>query len=1234
MGESKWTTEQLQAIEARNCDLLVSAAAGSGKTAVLVERIIRRITTDKPPTDIDRLLVVTFTNAAAAEMSQRIGAAIAKELEKEPQNQHLQNQLTLLARADIKTIHSFCLQTIREYYHLLDIDPAVRTGDPGEVKLLQKEVLDDYFEQMYQDTEKKAFFLLLETFSEDMGDVRLKELILQMYNFAQGYPDPLELLQKMAEQFALGENETIDHCVWIDLIKEGILANVSFARYLLEKAMQLASSTSGFEAYLECLEKEAEGMENLEEALANGGYASWHMAFVQTDFPRLAAYRGEEKELAEEIKSLRNEAKDVRNKLSETYFCFGEEMQSQLIRSLYPVAKALAEVIEGFMERFGAAKKEKLMLDFHDYEHFCLQVLVEKGSTIDHIIPTSAALEIQDRYDEIMIDEYQDSNMVQEMILAAVSGESVGRNNRFMVGDVKQSIYRFRLAMPQLFNKKYTEYPFAEGGAKRKVVLSKNFRSRSNVLDGINFIFRQIMSLDFGDVDYNDEAALYPGATFPQTDEHIHAGENEVILIESQSDFEEGVMEEVEDLSRRQLEARAVANRIKEMMAEGYHVVDKQTGEYRPLAYRDIAILLRSTKNWAGVLEEVFGQAGLPYYAETSEGYYDVAEVDTVLNLLRLIDNPRQDIPLLSILYSPLYDLRADDLMQMRLNGGKGLFFDCIGAYLSNGDDIEIKQKLQNFMEDLEKWRQQVKELTLYELLGYLYEQSGYYDYVGMTPGGGLRQANLRLLLEKAEQFEKGSRKGLFFFIRYVEDIKTAEVESSAAKLLGETENLIKVMTIHKSKGLEFPVVFLVDSGKQFNEMDLRAPVLTHQQWGYGMDYKDIAHRAVYRTLSKMALAEVIRLENLSEETRVLYVALTRAKEKLILTGTVRDMEKAMKKWATVADVKEHGLSIFRLRRGKNYLDWIMPALLRHPDAKDVRDMFEISNDVSKQLFEKEKSTWKFSLYNKRDILLQAVEEKEEMVEQENYFASWDTKRDFSGKKDEIFGLLNWEYPHMSATTLPTKISISEIKRKNMEWELGERTLPEIEFKLPIGAKEEQPLTPAEIGAAMHQVLERANLREVYDEESLDFLIKELVENGHLSEKESMALRKKELLVFFASPLAKRIRSCDVVGKERPFAMLMEAKELNLGAEYEQLDDTVLVNGIIDCFFMEGEQITLLDYKSDRLYQEDLFLERYKIQLQLYKRALEQALGKKVTEVYIYSLAMGKEILVSLKEDL
>ncbi|MBR5122418.1 MAG: UvrD-helicase domain-containing protein, partial [Anaerotignum sp.] len=611
-------------------------------------------------------------------------------------------------------------------------------------------------------------------------------------------------------------------------------------------------------------------------------YKEWRLAYVGVDFARLPAYRGQDKDFAEHIKELRNDAKDTIKKVGEVYFAYSAEMQADLIRNMYPIATALCKVTKRFMDVFAEAQKEKNILDFNDYEHFALKILLGENGK-----PSLAAEELRQRYDEVMIDEYQDSNIVQETVLQAVSGYEIGENNRFMVGDVKQSIYRFRQAMPELFNEKYLKYPAVEGGKERKIILSKNFRSRKNILDGINFIFRQIMCREFGDIEYDAEAALYAGMEFPPCEE-LHGGANEIILIETKESEDSELSEELQEMDRRQVEATAIAKRIKELMASGYHVLDKKTGEYRPVQYGDIAILLRTMKNWSSVLEDVFGREGLPFYAETAEGYYSVPEVETVLHLLRLIDNPRQDIPLLSILHSPIYSLTADELMQIRLCGGKGSYYDCLQKYLEEGEEEELRGKISAFLGDVDAWRKADRDLSLHELLRMLYRETGFYDYLGMTAGGALRQANLRLLLDKAEQYEKGSHKGLFYFIRYVEDMKTAEVETSSAKLQDDSGEHIRVMTIHKSKGLEFPVVFVGDMGKAFNEMDARAQVIFHQKWGFGMDWMDLEKRVSYRTLSKMALADAVRMENLAEEIRILYVALTRAKEKLILTGTTK----------------------------------------------------------------------------------------------------------------------------------------------------------------------------------------------------------------------------------------------------------------------------------------------------------------------------------------------------------
>lgn len=1224
---ANWTEQQLQAITATGSDILVSAAAGSGKTAVLVERIIRRITQGNPPLDIDRLLVVTFTRAAAAEMSQRIGTAVAKQLEADPENVHLQNQLTYLGHADIKTIHAFCLQVIREYGYLLDIDPAAQTADPSEIHLLQKDVLTELFESKY-DAEEKDFLLLLETFGEATGDNRLKDLILQIYEFAQGYPNPFVILEDMAAQFALSDTDSINTCRWLPLIQESILHQTQYALYLLQKALVRMQYDPDFTGYTERLTDEVEHLSVLAQSLQTPDYAAWHTAFAAISFGRMPAYRGENKELAEWAKNLRNEAKKVVEGLRDAYFCYGAEKQSALLRQLYPVANALSQLTISFSQAFSEAKKEKLWLDFHDYEHFALQILVDPESTPQHIIPTDAAKQMQQRYDEIMIDEYQDSNLVQEMLLCAVSKESLGENNRFMVGDVKQSIYRFRLAMPELFNEKYHTYPIASGGKTRKIILSKNFRSRENILQGINFIFRQLMRTSFGDVEYDAASALYYGADYPETPKTQNDA-NELLLLDLAIAENDAVPEDIAELDRKTLEATWIAKKIKSMLAEGFSVYDRDAKQYRPLEYRDISILFRSIKNWGTTLDEVFRKESIPFYAENAISYYEIPEVDTILHFLRLIDNPYQDIPLLSLLHAPLYGLSADDLAEIRLFGGDGLYYECVLRYLAEGSNPHIIAILQRFYDNLQDWRTHAKQVSLQELLRYLYAQTGYYDYIGMTEGGSLRQANLRLLLEKAETYEKNSGKGLFYFIRYVEDMKTMEQDISGAKLQSESENLVRIMTIHKSKGLEFPVVFVADLGKQFNEMDIRNPILTHQYWGYGMDYTDIDKRVTYRTLSKTALAEAIRQENLSEEMRVLYVALTRAKEKLILTGSVKNLSTAMQKWAETADTQDSVLPLLRLRRGRTYFDWIMPALLRHPAGRSVPEPWEVEDRGEPHIFFDEPSKWHLTFWNRQQLLETEENQTKEAEEKKEIFTNWDTQIDYSGLRSEVFHILSWQYDHTNATKLPAKISISEIKRKFMEQRYD--IPPATPAKLTLPTQTAQPLQATQIGTAMHMVMEAADLRQAYTEETLERLIQDLIVQGKLTELEADALRRQELLQFFSSDMAQRIRQADNIHKEQPFSMLMQPHEIALCTEPMVPAEWVQINGIIDCYFQEQNDIVLVDYKSDRIYQENTLIEKYKLQIQMYREALRRGTGMPVSQCYLYSFAMGRAIAVPNK---
>ncbi len=866
-----WTEQQQKAINTRNCNLLISAAAGSGKTAVLVERIISMIIDTENPIDVDKLLVVTFTNAAASEMKQRIGDAIAKQLETDSSNEHLQNQLTNLNRADIKTIHSFCLQVVKENYYALGIDPIMRTADETEVKLLKQEVISDLFEELYSIEDNIEFYTLVEIFGNDTKDDKLKELILNIYDFLLGCPEPLKWLYDKIEMFHLSENNTLEDTIWAKILREKMIQDIYMMYDCLEQAYNLALDNAGFDKYEQQLQIELDMAENCK----NG--CSLPFRHVQEllnimHFDRMPPYRGEYKDIAKKIGDLRKKAKTILEDLQESIFPYSIDSMEEYIKQLYNIIKYLGNVIELFMEKYQQVKKEKRILDFGDYEHFCLKVLLKEGSTIDNIIPTEAAIELQQKYTEVFTDEYQDSNLIQEMILSAVSKKSMGEYNRFMVGDVKQSIYGFRLAMPEIFMQKYDDYKLEEG-KEQKILLSQNFRSRKNILDGINFIFRQVMSKQVGDLVYDDDAALYAGATFPEFDGNC-GGENEIILLglqEEKEDLEEQNAEDdiLAEWNQAEQEAYVIAQRIKKMMAEeNYHVLDKKTGEYRPVAFSDIAILLRSSKRWNGIFDHIFIKEDIPFYAESSLGYFETLEVMTILNLLQVLDNPIQDIPLLSVLHSPIYHFTAEELMEIRMIGEEtNNYYSCIKKCIEQYDKIEkdikpIVERLQKVLDDISYWRKKAVDCSISQLLWYLYGETGYFDYVGVTAGGKLRQANLRFLIKKAEEYEKTSLKGLFHFVKYIENIKKAEDTSGSAKLLNEGENMVRIMTIHKSKGLEFPIVFVSDMAKNFNMKDLAKDVLLDNEIGIGVNYMDLDKRAKYTTWAKEAVKEKIKQNN------------------------------------------------------------------------------------------------------------------------------------------------------------------------------------------------------------------------------------------------------------------------------------------------------------------------------------------------------------------------------------
>lgn len=1371
---NRWTKEQEYAIYARNSDLLVSAAAGSGKTAVLVERIIKQIignTEDNQALpqsnntiDIDEILVVTFTNAAAGEMRERIGKAISSKMETTEDidiKLKLQNQLTLLVKSDIRTIHSFCQSIIREYYFLLDLDPSIRTADTTEIKIITHEVIDDYFEELYNyfeflddpsqlnpdfSTDIINFFDLLEIFSEETKDHKIKELVIRLSSFAKGFPNPEEILKSLIEPYEnvfnevqkqLENNLEVDYnkifanLPWIDYIKKDISDKVEFAISSLESALEFTRSDEKYSKQHEHLKVETNLIKGFLEFInsdteESNNFTLWRQKYLSSTYEkRMPAYKIP-KEISEDDRiyevaqkdkymNMRKNATEKFKSIEKKYLNYSLENQVMYICNLYETVRDLITLTIEYMKRYADVKKQRMIMDFGDYEHFALKILLEPESTVDNIIPTKYAKEVRQRYKEIMIDEYQDSNMIQEMILSSVSGEFDGKNNRFMVGDVKQSIYSFRLAMPEIFNKKdntYIRYENSNSNDKAKlIVLDRNFRSRKNILDGINFIFKQIMTVDFGEIDYS-KAMLKEGVPFLEPEDGQYIDDcNEFILIDSDYEsylrslgFDEDEIQEkkkgnfsknsnsnnndndndcdmsyklLKEMSRQEVELRVVAKKIKEMIKIGFHVKDGDT--YRLMNFGDVAILLRSLKSFETVFDKVFNDAGIDYYAESSVGYFDVMEVDTILNVLRVIDNPRQDVPIISLLHSPIYGIDINELLEIRFKS-EGIYFDALLEYHNNFgigcDDYNevLHSKVSKFFNDFKFYRENFIDLGIYELLALIYEKSGYYDYLGIGNGGNIRQGNLKILLKKAQNYENASYNGLFFFIKYIEDMKIQEEKERGAKDENSVGNSINIMTIHKSKGLEFPVVFLCNGNGNFNEVYKREYLLTNRYGStatVGVKFTDLENRAVYKTLSHSAVVYGIKRENLEEELRILYVALTRAKEKLIVVGSVDNFINEMNKWYMIASERKMCINPAVLRSCNTYGDWIIPSLLRHPSLEiddNIRKSCESFYDEYCCAFFEDSSRWRLGLEYKEDIINsiegEILSRDRKRSALENLRASSSSgSNDNIVDDDKIDNFFSWEYKFSDATKLKGKTSITEIKKnqqdnlmmiyddfdlfgysdnKNHEG-IGYKkstdnidNIDTLEFREFLENTDESISTGAIVGTAVHKFMELLDFKIDYTLESIEEYSSKLVKRGILKNEEVKEINFNSIYNFFQSSIGERIRKCKLLEKEHVFAMLLSVDEVDdfsntaKGVNEVSPSDKILVNGMIDCYFIdEFGKVVLVDYKNDKIETEKDFKERYGVQLNYYKLALERSLGFVVEEVYIYSFYLEKEILIN-----
>ena len=1249
----QWTKEQQEVIRLRDRNILVSAAAGSGKTAVLVERILSKITDNTHPADIDRLLIMTFTRAAAGEMKERISAVIEKALGEDPDNEHLQRQTTLLHTAQITTIDGFCAYIIRNYFHLIGLDPGYRTADEGELKLLRGDVVKALLEEHYAQKDEK-FQKFVECFATGKSDENLGDLIQKLYEMAMSNPFPEKWLQKCLGDYRIESLEELRETEWMKMLWDAVGDELQEAELLIREARNVCAEADGPYLYEDTLNSDLILVRDLQELAEKRDYNGTVKVLVKPAFARLSTKKAldVEEQKKQRVKELRDEEKGILKELGQRYFQSSEEEILEMIRYVREPIEMLIELTIQFMEQFGMAKREKNILDFTDMEHFALQILMTKEGEEIHM--SQAARELSAKYDEVLVDEYQDSNFVQELLTTAVSGWINQKKNIFMVGDVKQSIYRFRLARPELFMEKYKSYS-TEEAKEQRIDLHKNFRSRAQVLESVNFIFRQIMGEDLGGVAYDKDAALYPGASFPEGESEEFV-KTEVLLIEKDgeelADVQEsadagaqGSQMELENQNAQELEALAIAQRIQEIVGKE-QIVDKETREYRPVEYGDIVILLRTAYGWAETFREVLASQGIPVYCTSRTGYFSALEIVTVLNYLKVCDNPLQDIPLMGVLRSPIVGCTSQELAELRIHYPKGLLYESLTAYVGESSKTDfltekdfLKLRLSYFLQLLEKVRNMAAYTPVHELILYVLKETGYGNYARALPGGEQRFANLTMLVEKAMDYEKTSYRGLFNFVRYIEQLQAYEVDYGEVNLTGAGNTAVEIMTIHKSKGLEFPVVFVAGMGKQFNFQDMNAGLLLHPELGIGADAVIPEKRVIASSLNKQIIRRQLLKESLGEELRVLYVAMTRAKEKLILTGTVGKLEKQMVSLSRFLDEEEELLPLGTRMKAKNYWAFVLPALVRHRAMSELLGEYGILMKKQKGIYD-DVSDFVIKKVTVRQMTEKAVILQAGNQMQEEYLKNWDADQVYDKEvREEIEKRFSFVYPYKYLEDIPVKVSVSDLKKRSWhdESELeenisvsAEEQVEEQEAPVPAFiAEKQEEYKGAARGTAYHRLMECLDYAEVESEEQLEVQLKRLLESQKMTEQEAECIRIRDIKKFVDSELGQRMKKAVVkkqLYREQPFVIRRSASLLDDSWK----DETILVQGIIDAYFTEDGEIVLVDYKTDRVRkgQEQKLVDLYHVQLEDYAQALERMTGMKVKEKIIYSFTLQKAILL------
>ena len=1175
----KWTSEQEQAIMEKGSNILVAAAAGSGKTAVLVERIINKIIKDH--IDIDKILVVTFTNAAASEMRERILDAIYKKLDKEPNNEELQRQIFLLNKSSICTIHSFCLDVIHNNFFELDIPSNFRIADTTEIELLKQEVLEDLFEEKYNNNDSD-FLKLIETYTSYSGDEPLKESCLEIYEYIQSSPFPNDWLEEKVEMFAKKENDDFAKSTWGKILINKFAKQIENEIIMLENVRMKLQRESNLDKFIKVIRKDIDMLEEIRIATKKSWNDAYNVA-MKLEFDKWPVDRKIVSDTKEQAKKIRDIMKKNIKKIIDEMFSYNSEEAYESIYEMYEILKIMKNLIIDFKNKFSKSKKERNIIDFNDIEHMALEILVKKDGK--QIIPTEVCKKYQEKFEEIAIDEYQDSNLVQEYILNSISRN----NNIFMVGDVKQSIYRFRQARPELFLEKYNKYKQKnekEESENLKVKLFKNFRSRKTILDITNLIFENIMSKEFGDIDYNEQEYLNYGANYAEGKEEP---KTQIYMLDMQDGDE--LEEESEDkfIEKEEIEAKFVAKKIREIVDSKELVWDKKQNKYREVMYKDIVVLLRSTSVLAPIYEKEIMSLNIPVFSDTSSQYLDSIEISTIMSLLKIIDNPMQDIPLVTVLRSPIFNFSDNELVEIRLCDEKSQFYVALRKSLVQVND-RLKSKIEDFLNKIEEFKQYEKEKPLNEFIWKIYIETGYYDYVTLMQNGKQRRENLKLLFEKAKQYEKASFKGLFHFINFIERMKLGSQDMGAAKIIGENEDVVRIMSIHKSKGLEFPIVFLSSTGKKFNLRDLNGKILLHQDLGIGPEYINYERKISYSTMAKEAIKLISKRESLSEEMRVLYVALTRAKEKLIITGISNNAKKDIERKKELLNIYGNEIQISLLEDCKNYLDWIMYVQLKENPVELID----------------------FYIQNVSDI---DIEEKEE----ENQDKLKEIEYRMNGKwSKEIAEKLEWKYTRKGLTNIPTKMSVTQIKRINERKEEKEKI-----DTVPNFMKEEIEITSARKGTLMHLCIQKMDENKEYSITDIKEFIRDLEERYIITKKEAMSIPIKKLYEYTKTKLWKELKEAKQIKKEEPFYIEIPANEIMETEDNEK----ILVQGIIDLYYInKNDELILVDYKTDYVKSKEELVNKYRTQINLYAKALEKALGKKIAKKEIFSIYLEEEI--------